>query len=377
MFYARNVWVNNIVFDVILMQKAVAGSDYCYIDAGASPHTVSQYLGLPDYGHERCCLHQWVLSSNLRDASVAFGGENYLHFEDVDAESRKGHPIHWTHQDKVVNTRYPRLHEINTQTETAWHYNAYNYHLTFYGDQYLGSEKSMLIRATDFYCEDGKVGSYRKYAKFKWALMPVSESARFAVAPINRESASETHYITRNVLMLQSGTKAYRVLDMYGAGNGSNGIRAYRLVMKRHKGLSSGQYGVGLSFAGLEVYGQPGEASASKTLGRVVNELSEDYLPMPSVTADVSEIPAEGGQVVLTVAPTGHNANIYCLNDTMDGSGTFEVWCTQDTEELPSSGGQITLTVGANSTGEDRLLWLFVGHHWAEATKLELVQKGA
>ena len=85
------------------------------------------------------------------------------------------------------------------------------------------------------------------------------------------------------------------------------------------------------------------------------------------------EVPASGGEVTLTASSTLSEA-IYVLNDTMCGHDPAAVWCTQSSEEIGSGGGQVVLTLAANTTGQPRQVWAFVGHHYAEAAVVEINQ---
>ena len=65
---------------------------------------------------------------------------------------------------------------------------------------------------------------------------------------------------------------------------------------------------------------------------------------------------------------------MYVINDTMCGHDPSAVWCSQSTEQIPAGGGEVTLTLAANTTGQLRQVWAFVGHHYAQSAVIKINQ---
>lgn len=61
--------------------------------------------------------------------------------------------------------------------------------------------------------------------------------------------------------------------------------------------------------------------------------------PIPVVEASTLDVPAAGGDVILTVSSVLAE-DIYILNDTMCGHDPAAVWCRQSTEQVREGVGR-------------------------------------
>ncbi|MBS5509592.1 MAG: BACON domain-containing protein [Akkermansia sp.] len=131
---------------------------------------------------------------------------------------------------------------------------------------------------------------------------------------------------------------------------------------------------VGLRMGGMRIDTAPalGVNDVRSIMGCVVMD-GATAKPVPEVTASALEVSAEGGEVTLTASSALAEA-IYVLNDTMCGHAPSAVWCSQSAEQIPAGGGQIMLTLAANTTGQPRQVWVFVGHHYAQTAVVEINQ---
>ena len=115
-----------------------------------------------------------------------------------------------------------------------------------------------------------------------------------------------------------------------------------------------------------------GGKSAIEILGQVVMS-GVTPKPIPVVEASMLDVPAAGGDVILTVS-SALAEDIYVLNDTMCGHDPAAVWCRQSTEQVPGGSGEVTLTLAANATGEGREVWAFISHHYGQASVVKINQ---
>lgn len=120
-------------------------------------------------------------------------------------------------------------------------------------------------------------------------------------------------------------------------------------------------------------YVSNGGARASTLLTKATEPWKTTPKPIPTVTADMMVIPAEGGIVNVSVSST-LSEKIYLLNDT---TCLDEPWSTNSIDSIEGGAGEFSLTVNANETGVERDLWVFVGHLNAQVAVLRLKQKGA
>jgi len=162
------------------------------------------------------------------------------------------------------------------------------------------------------------------------------------------------------------------VMDMASSFWGSGNTACLTTKFKAHE--VSGTYQAGLRMGGMRIDNAPslGITNSWVLMKDTVME-GVTPKPVPEVTASAQEVPASGGEVTLTASSTLSEA-IYVLNDTMCGHDPAAVWCTQSSEEIGSGGGQVVLTLAANTTGQPRQVWAFVGHHYAEAAVVEINQ---
>lgn len=267
------------------------------------------------------------------------------------------HPIHWIDYNHAgADYRYPLLHVTNNYTSRdmapAWQ-------VTTYPAGYLGSTTSCLIRGTDYGRDVGD-------QLYMWALVPKITYVAVAMAP--RVAGDHQNVMNRWELFIDGNY----VMPMTSLFCGSGHTACVTAKAKAHEVSSTMQ--VGLRMGGMRIDAAPalGVNDVRSIMGRVVMD-GVTAKPMPAVTASALDVPAEGGEVTLTVSSTLSEA-VYILNDTMCGHDPAAVWCMQSSEQTPAGGGQITLTLAPNTTGQPRQVWAFVGHHYAQAAVVKINQ---
>lgn len=267
------------------------------------------------------------------------------------------HPIHWIDYNHAgADYRYPLLHVTNNYTSRdmapAWQ-------VTTYPAGYLGSTTSCLIRGTDYGRDVGD-------QLYMWALVPKITYVAVAMAP--RVAGDHQNVMNRWELFIDGNY----VMPMTSLFCGSGHTACVTAKAKAHEVSSTMQ--VGLRMGGMRIDAAPalGVNDVRSIMGRVVMD-GVTAKPIPAVTASALDVPAEGGEVTLTVSSTLSEA-VYILNDTMCGHDPAAVWCMQSSEQTPAGGGQITLTLAPNTTGQPRQVWAFVGHHYAQAAVVKINQ---
>ena len=267
------------------------------------------------------------------------------------------HPIHWADYNlDAADYRYPLLNAVNNYTSRdmapAWQ-------VTIYPTGYLGSTASCLIRGTDYGRDVGD-------QLYMWALVPKITYVAVAMAP--RAAGDHQNVMNRWELFVDGNY----VMPMTSLFCGSGHTACVTAKVKAHELSSTLQ--VGLRMGGMRIDAAPalGVNDVRSIMGRVVMD-GVTAKPMPAVTASALDVPAEGGEVTLTVSSTLSEA-VYILNDTMCGHDPAAVWCMQSSEQTPAGGGQITLTLAPNTTGQPRQVWAFVGHHYAQAAVVKINQ---
>lgn len=266
------------------------------------------------------------------------------------------HPVHWVdYAWDNANYRYPQNNTVNGARGGD---NVPAYQITTYPMGYLGSNKSALIRGT-FY------GPLKVDSHYVWALAPAFTYVSAAMTPPNPD---DQEIYNRWALFVD---KQY-VMDMASSFWGAGNTACLTTKFKAHE--VSGTYQAGLRMGGMRIDNAPslGITNSWVLMKDTVME-GVTPKPVPEVTASAQEVPASGGEVTLTASSTLSEA-IYVLNDTMCGHDPAAVWCTQSSEEIGSGGGQVVLTLAANTTGQPRQVWAFVGHHYAEAAVVEINQ---
>ena len=265
------------------------------------------------------------------------------------------HPVHWVdYAWDNANYRYPQNNTVNGARGGD---NVPAYQITTYPMGYLGSNKSALIRGT-FY------GPLKVDSHYVWALAPAFTYVSAAMTPPNPD---DQEIYNRWALFVD---KQY-VMDMASSFWGAGNTACLTTKFKAHE--VSGTYQAGLRMGGIRIDNVP-SLGITNSWGLMKDTVMEGVTPkpVPEVTASAQEVPASGGEVTLTASSTLSEA-IYVLNDTMCGHDPAAVWCTQSSEEI-GSGGQVVLTLAANTTGQPRQVWAFVGHHYAEAAVVEINQ---
>lgn len=161
-------------------------------------------------------------------------------------------------------------------------------------------------------------------------------------------------------------------MRMTSAWLGTGATASVTTKVKAHDVRSTRQVGLRMGGMRIDVNPSMGINDAAPIMERVVMR-DAVVKPVPEVTASTLEVVAAGGEVVLTVSSTLAEA-VYMVNDTMCGHDPAAVWCSQSSEQIPSEGGQITLTLAPNTTGELRQVWVFAGHHYAQAAVIKINQ---
>ncbi len=287
--------------------------------------TTSQYIIIFTESHYGMVAHK-MRFEGLASAALLIGCTLYTYATTAENFS---HPIHW--------------HEQGADGRTAVTGICGEPHVTIYGSLYLGAARALV-----------RVSGYN--SGWYWYIVP--DVTSYADVKAYR---SHIGYINGRPMWrgMPEGGASYRYkAQLIARKNSASKVELYiqpqRLMvpMPVLGGVRQTNEGSGV----LPMLRAEGEATAA-----------------PTVTADVTSIPAGGGVVTLTVTPA-IAAALYILNDTM---GSTAPWCTQSVDTLPAAGGTVTLTVAANEGSEARELWAFVGHEFGRAAVVKMVQAGA
>lgn len=267
------------------------------------------------------------------------------------------HPIHWADYNvSGADYRYPLGNAVNNpgirEQGPAWQ-------VTTYPKGYLGSSTSCLIRGTNYGMEVGA-------SDYVWALVP---SILYLAVAMTPRHADDNNYVVNGWRLYVDGL---HVMRMTSAWLGSGATASVTTKVKAHDVHSTRQVGLRMGGMRIDINSSMGINDAAPIMERVVMR-NAVVKPVPEVTASALEVAAAGGEVVLTVSSTLAEA-VYMVNDTMCGHDPAAVWCSQSSEEVPSEGGQITLTLAPNTTGEPRQVWVFAGHHYAQAAVIKINQ---
>lgn len=344
---------NNDLCDMVLTMTAAGGVSV--IGKSTGSWKFANYMG-NNRNNEYAAACAWrILGSDK--VSVLLGSTAQGCATTVDPlASCYSHPVHWVdYAWDNANYRYPQNNTVNGARGGD---NVPAYQITTYPMGYLGSNKSALIRGT-FY------GPLKVDSHYVWALAPAFTYVSAAMTPPNPD---DQEIYNRWALFVD---KQY-VMDMASSFWGAGNTACLTTKFKAHE--VSGTYQAGLRMGGMRIDNAPslGITNSWVLMKDTVME-GVTPKPVPEVTASAQEVPASGGEVTLTASSTLSEA-IYVLNDTMCGHDPAAVWCTQSSEEIGSGGGQVVLTLAANTTGQPRQVWAFVGHHYAEAAVVEINQ---
>lgn len=344
---------NNDLCDMVLTMTAAGGVSV--IGKSTGSWKFANYMG-NNRNNEYAAACAWrILGSDK--VSVLLGSTAQGYSTTVDPlASCYSHPVHWVdYAWDNANYRYPQNNTVNGARGGD---NVPAYQITTYPMGYLGSNKSALIRGT-FY------GPLKVDSHYVWALAPAFTYVSAAMTPPNPD---DQEIYNRWALFVD---KQY-VMDMASSFWGAGNTACLTTKFKAHE--VSGTYQAGLRMGGMRIDNAPslGITNSWVLMKDTVME-GVTPKPVPEVTASAQEVPASGGEVTLTASSTLSEA-IYVLNDTMCGHDPAAVWCTQSSEEIGSGGGQVVLTLAANTTGQPRQVWAFVGHHYAEAAVVEINQ---
>lgn len=344
---------NNDLCDMVLTMTAAGGVSV--IGKSTGSWKFANYMG-NNRNNEYAAACAWrILGSDKVSVLLGSTAQGYATTVDPLA-SCYSHPVHWVdYAWDNANYRYPQNNTVNGARGGD---NVPAYQITTYPMGYLGSNKSALIRGT-FY------GPLKVDSHYVWALAPAFTYVSAAMTPPNPD---DQEIYNRWALFVD---KQY-VMDMASSFWGAGNTACLTTKFKAHE--VSGTYQAGLRMGGMRIDNAPSLGITNSWV------LMEDTVmegvtpkPVPEVTASAQEVPASGGEVTLTASSTLSEA-IYVLNDTMCGHDPAAVWCTQSSEEIGSGGGQVVLTLAANTTGQPRQVWAFVGHHYAEAAVVEINQ---
>lgn len=344
---------NNDLCDMVLTMTAAGGVSV--IGKSTGPWKFANYMG-NNRNNEYAAACVWrILGSDKVSVLLGSTAQGYATTTDPLA-SCYSHPVHWVdYAWDNANYRYPQNNTVNGARGGD---NVPAYQITTYPMGYLGSNKSALIRGT-FY------GPLKVDSHYVWALAPAFTYVSAAMTPPNPD---DQEIYNRWALFVD---KQY-VMDMASSFWGAGNTACLTTKFKAHE--VSGTYQAGLRMGGMRIDNAPslGITNSWVLMKDTVME-GVTPKPVPEVTASAQEVPASGGEVTLTASSTLSEA-IYVLNDTMCGHDPAAVWCTQSSEEIGSGGGQVVLTLAANTTGQPRQVWAFVGHHYAEAAVVEINQ---
>lgn len=344
---------NNDLCDMVLTMTAAGGVSV--IGKSTGSWKFANYMG-NNRDNEYAAACAWrILGSDKVSVLLGSTAQGYATTVDPLA-SCYSHPVHWVdYAWDNANYRYPQNNTVNGARGGD---NVPAYQITTYPMGYLGSNKSALIRGT-FY------GPLKVDSHYVWALAPAFTYVSAAMTPPNPD---DQEIYNRWALFVD---KQY-VMDMASSFWGAGNTACLTTKFKAHE--VSGTYQAGLRMGGMRIDNAPslGITNSWVLMKDTVME-GVTPKPVPEVTASAQEVPASGGEVTLTASSTLSEA-IYVLNDTMCGHDPAAVWCTQSSEEIGSGGGQVVLTLAANTTGQPRQVWAFVGHHYAEAAVVEINQ---
>lgn len=344
---------NNDLCDMVLTMTAAGGVSV--IGKSTGSWKFANYMG-NNRNNEYAAACVWrILGSDKVSVLLGSTAQGYATTTDPLA-SCYSHPVHWVdYAWDNANYRYPQNNTVNGARRGD---NVPAYQITTYPMGYLGSNKSALIRGT-FY------GPLKVDSHYVWALAPAFTYVSAAMTPPNPD---DQEIYNRWALFVD---KQY-VMDMASSFWGAGNTACLTTKFKAHE--VSGTYQAGLRMGGMRIDNAPslGITNSWVLMKDTVME-GVTPKPVPEVTASAQEVPASGGEVTLTASSTLSEA-IYVLNDTMCGHDPAAVWCTQSSEEIGSGGGQVVLTLAANTTGQPRQVWAFVGHHYAEAAVVEINQ---
>ena len=342
---------NNDLCDMVLTMTAAGGVSV--IGKSTGSWKFANYMG-NNRNNEYAAACAWrILGSDKVSVLLGSTAQGYATTVDPLA-SCYSHPVHWVdYAWDNANYRYPQNNTVNGARGGD---NVPAYQITTYPMGYLGSNKSALIRGT-FY------GPLKVDSHYVWALAPAFTYVSAAMTPPNPD---DQEIYNRWALFVD---KQY-VMDMASSFWGAGNTACLTTKFKAHE--VSGTYQAGLRMGGMRIDNAPslGITNSWVLMKDTVME-GVTPKPVPEVTASAQEVPASGGEVTLTASSTLSEA-IYVLNDTMCDPAA--VWCTQSSEEIGSGGGQVVLTLAANTTGQPRQVWAFVGHHYAEAAVVEINQ---
>lgn len=343
---------NNDLCDMVLTMTSSAGVSI--IGESTGSWKFANYMG-NNRNNDYAAACVWrILGSDKVSVLLGSTSQGYATTTDPMA-SCYVHPVHWVdYAWDNANYRYPQNNTINGARGGD---NVPAYQVTTYPMGYLGSNKSALIRGT-FY------GPLKADSHYVWALTPAFTYISAAITP---PAPNDQEIYNRWALFVD---KQY-VMDMGSSFLGSGNTACLTTKFKAHE--VSGTYQAGLRMGGMRIDNAP-SLGMNNSWGIMKDTVMDGVTPkpVPEVTASAQEVPASGGDVTLTASSALSEA-IYVLNDTMCGHDPSAVWCTQSSEEM-ESGGQVVLTLAANTTGQPRQVWAFVGHHYAEAAVVEINQ---
>lgn len=344
---------NNDLCDMVLTMTAAGGVSV--IGKSTGSWKFANYMG-NNRNNEYAAACVWrILGSDKVSVLLGSTAQGYATTTNPLA-SCYAHPVHWVdYAWDNANYRYPQNNTVNGARGGD---NVPAYQITTYPMGYLGSNKSALIRGT-FY------GPLKIDSHYVWALAPAFTYVSAAMTPPNPD---DQEIYNRWALFVD---KQY-VMDMASSFWGAGNTACLTTKFKAHE--VSGTYQAGLRMGGIRIDNAP-SLGITNSWGLMKDTVMEGVTPkpVPEVTASAQEVPASGGEVTLTASSSLSEA-IYVLNDTMCGHDPAAVWCTQSSEEIGSGGGQVVLTLAANTTGQPRQVWAFVGHHYAEAAVVEINQ---
>ncbi len=352
--------VRDLSGDALFTLTAASGISLGCINT--PPWKFMEILGDHDLRRDFSTATTWNINVPDDDFSILIGSTSQPYSLSPINSPCYSHPIHWINWNRDnADYRYPLNNSVNGFSDKA---GRPTFQITLYGQNYLGATTSRLIRGTDYGTAPGD-------ERYVWAILPplnFSKNTSLTVASTSRNPDDNTQILGYYELFVDGIYVMEMPAGFCGTGHTASvtvNVKAYDL--KTRAQIISNMGGMQINKSQLSGSANPLDLMRSVVMEGVVAK------PLPSITASSVEVPAAGGDVVLTVSSPLSEA-VYVLNDTMCGHDPAAVWCTQSAEEMPAGGGQITLTLAANTTGQARQVWAFVGHHYAQAAVVKINQ---
>lgn len=292
---------------------------------------------------------------NIKNYAVLFGSPEGYDIGNILVQ----HPMYWSCSKKAVDERLPRVNNVN---------NPYNNNepghapsLMVMGSGYLNNAGAALLRVSYSPQGEGAQSYYR------WAILPPLDFIEVSLAFDHSTPFQFEFAVLVNGRPCVPGAYAWC---------GSGHTAALCAIWRGHGTCPADN----LFFSGWDYNPNPlanGAActEASKDVrqwGYDIAMNGKSFKTIPDASPSAAEVPSAGGEITLSVS-SGLQEDAWVLNDTM-ANGNEGAWCIQSSHKVVSGNGDIALSIAPNTTGEERKLWLFVGHQYGEARVVEIKQ---